>query len=318
MATSMKNIAPALVAAVALASSSIACSSAEESKEVDTNAAISALQAPTGTLTRESASKAFGGYRQQRADSSKVATPTSNSGGIAVQSHTIKFLDNARATGACSSGGSCACPNGGSMSYSGEQTANGALVKVKMESCGFEDGFSFDGGAILLASKKSILNIPASSSPSAPTKPSEGGSGDSSLGGSGVSDAPSSGYGNGYVAFLVAAKGTASWGSNKAHLEFALLTEAQYSFLAVKVNDGSIVIGVRADGHALIRTKNGTWTCTTSGTQWVCTSENGEKIDVAEESGAGDVSEAPSAPKPPTGSSSSAPAPVPPPSGSDG
>lgn len=317
----MKTTLPAFVAVVALASSSIACSAEEKTNEVDTDSAISALSNPTGTLTRESAGKAFGGYRQQRAESSKVSAPAANGGGIAPGS--IRLLDQASA----GQGGSQRCPSGGSMTYQAEQNANGALVKVRAEACSFEDGFSFDGNMVLLASKKSILGIsaeesaPAPSKPSAPAKPgsSDDEYGDSMGGsGSGVSEAQGSSFGSGYVALLIAAKGTASYASKKTTLEFALLTESRYAFLAVKVNDGSIVIGMRDDGLAIVRTKNGTWQCKQSGSSWSCSNDKGEKLEAAEE--ASDLADNESSPAvpPPSGTGSSDKAPVPPPSGDQG
>lgn len=309
----MKNRAlPALVAVVALASGAVACSSNEESNEVDTGSAISALQSPTGTLTRASAGKAFGGYRQQRNESSKVSAPAQSGGGLSTQS--LKFLDQTSSAGR---DGSQACPSGGSMTYQAEQNADGALVKVKATSCAFEDGFSFDGNMVLLASKKSILGISSeASAPSAPPSSSPSGSLEE---GEGVSDAPSTGMGNGYVALLVAAKGTASYGSKKSALEFALLAESRYSFLAVKVDDGSIVIGLRDDGKAIVRTKNGTWSCNESGSRWSCTSDKGEQLEASEElESEGSTGEIGSAVPAPSGSSSSGKPPVPAPSGEEG
>lgn len=325
----MKTTIPALVAVVALASSSVACSAEEKNDEVNTSSAISALQSPTGTLTRESAGKAFGGYRQQRAESSKVSAPAANGGGMATQS--IKLLDQASSS-AAGQGGSQRCPSGGSMSYQAEQSADGALVKVRADACAFEDGFSFDGNMVLLASKKSILGISASDSPapkkpSAPAKPGTGSDtgsegdaygdsyGDGMGSGSGVSEAQGSSYGNGIVALLIAAKGTATYEKKQTSLEFALLTESRYMFLAVKVNDGSIVIGMRDDGIAIVRTKNGNWNCQQSGTRWTCTSDKGESLDAAEETG-GDLADNGPAVPPSAGTGSSDKAPVPPPSGS--
>lgn len=315
----MKTTLPALVAVIALASSAVACSANEETNEVDSSSAISALKSPTGTLTRESAGKAFGGYRVQRAESSKVSAGAKNGGGIGVES--IKVLDQASSNAGQGQDGSQACPAGGTMTYQAEQSAEGALVKVKATACAFDDGFSFDGNMILLASKKSILGLSAEES----APPSKSGS-SSSKGGTpsndedydgegygdsmdGVSSSDSSGMGSGVVALLIAAKGTASYGAKKTPLEFALLAEAQYAFLAVKVADGSIVIGMRDDGRAVVRTKNGTWNCSESGSRWSCTSDKGEKLEATEE--AGEVAEGePSAP--PSGSSSSDKAPVPP------
>lgn len=320
----MKTTLPALVAVVALASSAVACSAEEATNEVDSNSAISALRSPTGTLTRESAGKAFGGYRQQRAESSKVSAPAKNGGGLGVES--IKVLDQASSNAGQGQGGSQACPAGGTMSYQAEQSADGALVKVKATACAFEDGFSFDGNMILLASKKSILGLSAEessppaksgSSSSTGSAPSDDGDYDGagygdSMDGSGVSNSESNGMGGGVVALLIAAKGTASYGAKKSPLEFALLTEGQYAFLAVSVADGSIIIGMRDDGKAVVRTKNGTWNCSESGSRWSCTSDKGEKLDATEEAGEVAEGESSGAVPPPSSSSSSDKAPVPP------
>jgi hypothetical protein len=61
------------------------------------------------------------------------------------------------------------------------------------------------------------------------------------------------------------------------------VTEAQYAFLAVKVADGTIVIGVSDDGRAVVRSKEGTWTCQSASDGWSCKSDSGEALTVAEE-----------------------------------
>jgi hypothetical protein len=66
-------------------------------------------------------------------------------------------------------------------------------------------------------------------------------------------------------------------------LEFALLTEAQYAFLAVSVPDGKIVIGVSDDGRAIVKSKEGTWNCHSSSKGWSCTSDKGKSMDVTED-----------------------------------
>lgn len=290
----------ALVAVVALATTSIACSSPTQGnpQDVDTGSALSALQSPTGSFSAETAGKAFGGYRGARADSSKISTRSTGSSGagnVKTGSRTIKLLDRAASSEACGQGQACACPNGGSMSFSAESSAEGQLVRITFDSCGFEDGFGFDGKAILLASTKSLLGLsgekastskkPSSGAPSDSSDSSDYGDSsdglqeadDSSLGGS------ASGTGSQYAALLLAAKGTASKGGQKLPLEFALLTEAQYSFLAVSVPDGKIVIGVSDDGRAIVKSKEGTWNCHSSSKGWSCTSDKGKSMDVTEE-----------------------------------
>lgn len=275
----------ALAAAVALASSSIACSSPAEKEDVDTGSALSALRSPTGSFSKESAGKAFGGYRGQKANASKVSAPgVSGSGSSSAQS--IRLLDRGTSSSECGQGQACACPNGGSMSYSGESTSEGQLVKVTFDACVFEDGFGFDGKAVLLASTKSLLGVSEQPPPSS----ASGGLGTADFGqGGGLTEADASesgagaGGGGSYAALLIAAKGTASQGSQTLPLEFALLTEAHYAFLAVKVPDGSIVIGVSDDGRAIVKSKEGTWSCQSSAAGWSCKSDKGESLTVVEE-----------------------------------
>lgn len=270
----MKTSLLAVAVVATLATSSIACSSSssgEEAASVDTGSALSTLRSPTGSFSAATAGKAFGGYRTQRADSQKVSAPTS---GGSVGTRSIRLLD--KASGSCGQGQACACPGGGSMTYSAESNADGQLVKVRFASCGFEDGFGFDGNAVLLVSNKSLLGY-ASEAASAPKAPSAGaGTG----AGTGVTEADGA---SGAAAVLLAAKGTASYASKKLPFAFALLTEGQYAFLAVSVPDGKIVIGMHADGRAIVKSKEGTWSCQSSATGWVCKSDSGESLDVKEE-----------------------------------
>jgi hypothetical protein len=264
----VKTATTALVAVVVLASSSIACSSsssADKKPDVDTGTALSALRSPTGSFSEATAGKAFGGYRSDRAKSSKVSTPAaaggSGSGGTRTQS--IRLLDKASA--ACGQGEACACPNGGSLSYEASSTAEGQAVKVTFDACTFEDGFGFDGSALLLASKKSLLGTEtASASASTPAE-------------------PAADLGDGVVAVLLAMKGTATDGTQKLPLELALVTEGHYAFLAVSVRDGKVVIGISDDGRAIVKSKEGTWTCSTASSGWSCKSDDGKTMDVAEE-----------------------------------
>ena len=151
------------------------------------------------------------------------------------------------------------------MSYRWQSSAEGQLVRVKFETGGLEDGFGFDGEAILLESTKSLLGV--SSAPSAP--------------GGGTKSGPS------IVSVLLAAKGTATDGTRKLPLELALVTEAHYVILAVSVPDGNIVIGMSDDGTAIIRSKEGTWNCKNASRGWTCTSESGDALDVAEDAAGG-------------------------------
>lgn len=307
----MKTATTALAALLVLGSFSIACSSSTtKAEEVDTATALSALRSPTGSFSKESGASAFAGYRSKRADSSKVSTPgaTPSSGGTSSTS-SIRLLDRAATSQACSQGQACACPNGGSMSYEAQSSPEGQLVRVKFEACGFEDGLGFDGAAVLLASTKSLLGLeeqaPAKTGTSAP--PSS--AGDSSTGASGglkdAQPAPSGSTSN-VVSLLLAAKGTVTDGTRKLPLEFALVTEAHYAFLAVSVPDGSIVIGVSDDGNAIVRSKEGTWKCKNASRGWACTSDNGESLEVAEEGatasdGSSSPAPAPSSPSSPSG-----------------
>jgi hypothetical protein len=278
----VKTATTALVALVALGSFSIACGpSTSKGEDIDTGTALSTLRSPTGSFSKTSASSAFSGYRTQRADSSKVSAPTPSGNGSS-STASIRLLDKAAASEACSAGQSCACPTGGSMAYSTASSAEGLAVKVQFDSCGFEDGLKFDGNAVLLASTKSLLGLAEESAPAktgTSSPPSTGEAG-------GVKDAPapSAPSSNAYVAYLLAAKGTVSDGAQKLPLAFALLTESHYAFLAVSVPDGNIVIGVSDDGNAIVRSKEGTWKCNKSASKgWACTSEQGESLEVEED-----------------------------------
>ncbi len=283
----MKNAITCLAAVVSLgmlASSSIACSSSEEKEEVDTGSALSQLRSPTGSFSEASAGKAFGGYRSDRASSSKVAAPSSI--GSAGQSGTqsIRLLDRASsAQSGCGANQACACPNGGSMTYQAASSPEGQLVKVTFDECGFEDGWGFDGKAILLASNKSLLGLDKESAAPPPAKKPATDFGSDTGSGSGLHEAEDTGYGGGAVAFLIAAKGTATDGQRKLALSFALLRESPYTFLAVAVPDGKIVIGVSDDGRAIVRSKEGTWRCQSGARAWSCTSDKGQKMEIAEE-----------------------------------
>jgi hypothetical protein len=280
----------ALAALVALASTSIACSAPTAKEDVDTGSALSALRSPTGSFSAQTAGKAFGGYRGQKANASKVSAPSpSGSGTSGTQS--IRLLDRATTSAACGQGQACACPNGGSMSYAGESSPDGQLVKVTFDACVFEDGFGFDGKAVLLASTKALLGIAnEASSPKAPSAPTGDAAGAEPAPSGGLVEADASeaseaseASAGGYVSLLLAAKGTATQGTKTLPLELALVTEAHYAFLAVKVPDGTIVIGVSDDGRAVVKSKEGTWSCRSSASGWACTSEAGESMNVVEE-----------------------------------
>jgi hypothetical protein len=305
----VKTVTTALVAIIALGSFSIACGPSEsKGEDIDTGSALSTLRSPTGSFSKDTASSAFAGYRTQRADSSKVSTPIPNGGSSSTSSiRSIRHLDRAASSGSCAQGQPCACPSGGSMAYTASSSAEGQLVKVKFDACGFEDGIGFDGNAILLASTKSLLGVaqaaPAKTGTSAPPS-SDDGTGE----GGGLKEAqpaPGGATSSQYVALLLAAKGTVSQGAQKLPLAFALLTEGHYAFLAVSVPDGNIVIGVSDDGNAIVRSKEGTWNCKNASRGWACTSEKGESVDVADDGAtAGGDSSSPTPPESDPGSDS--------------
>ena len=286
----MKTVATAsaLVALLALGSLSAGCSASPSTGKkgggnVSTGSAISALRSPTGTFSKATASSAFAGYRSKRADSQRVSAPVPNApsgagGGASTASiRTVRLLDQATSGGACAQGDECACPSGGSMSYESEQTSDGQLVQVTFDACGFDDGTKFDGEAVLLASTKSLLGAAADAPAAAP--PSSGG---------GLEEASDQGAATSgeVVALLLAAQGTATVGAQTEEIEFALLTEEHYAFLAVTVPDGSLVIGVGDDGNAVIHAKDATWKCKSAAAGWACTSESGESMEVADDGGA--------------------------------
>ncbi len=270
----------AFVALVVLASSAVACSSSNgNANDIDTGTALSSLRTPTGSFSEVTAGKAFGNYRSDRANSSKISTPGASVGSDSAGTRTasIRLLDSAQAS--CGGGQACACPNGGSLTYGAEKSADTEAIKVSFDTCGFEDGWAFDGKAVLLASKKSLLGgvVPAADVPSS-------GSGTGSATGS-----TGAAFGSEYVSILLAAKGTVSKGVNRLELDLALVAEAHYAFLAVQVADGKVVVGVSDDGHAIVKSKEGTWTCNTvsnaTGNGWTCTSDSGKTITATEEAG---------------------------------
>jgi hypothetical protein len=275
--------ASALVALVALGSLSMGCSASPSNGKKgsgagpSTSSAVSALRTPTGTFSKATAASAFAGYRAKRADSDHVSAPAPGGGGGGASTasiRTVRLLDRATSSGGCAEGESCACPNGGTMEYASESSADGQLVEVSFDACGFEDGTSFDGEAVVLASTKSLLGDAASAPAAEPPA-----SGD----GSGLKEAsdPGAGAQGEVVALLLAAKGTMTDGGRHEPLEFALLTEAHYAYLAVNVADGSVVIGLGEDGTAVVHAKDATWTCKSGSAGYACTSEKGESLEVA-------------------------------------
>jgi hypothetical protein len=285
----VKTATTALVALVALGSFSTACSSSSKQEQLETGTALSALRSPTGSFSKETGASAFAGYRSKRVESSKVATPASGApGGDTSNTRSIRLLDRA-ASSSCTEGQACACPSGGTMSYRAQSSDEGQLLRVSFEACGFEDGYGFDGDAILLASTKSLLGISedAPAKPASPPKETE----DPKAGeGGGLVEAPAAPSGgtsgsSKVVSALFAAKGTMTDGARKLPLEFALLTEAHYVFLAVSVPDGNIVIGISDQGYAMVRSKEGTWKCKTGGASrgWTCTSDHGESLELEDD-----------------------------------
>ena len=272
----------ALVAILALGSFSFACSSPSNKEEVDTGTALAQLRTPTGSFSKANGASVFAGYRSKRAESSKVSTPTPSGGTSSTSS--IRLMDKATSSPACAQGQACACPNGGTMSYRTQSSAEGQELRVTFDACGFEDGFGFAGEALLLASPKSLLGLPADSA-APPSTSTDGSKAGASGGLKDAPPAPSAGSksSTNVVSWLLAAKGTATEGTRKLPFELALVTEAHYVFLAVSVPDGNIVIGVSDRGTAIIRSKEGNWNCTNASRGWTCTSENGEALDVADE-----------------------------------
>ncbi|MBX3192861.1 MAG: hypothetical protein KF819_38105 [Labilithrix sp.] len=273
----MKN-AIIVAGTLALATASFACSSSDKAEPVDTNQALSALRSPTGSFSAKNGASIFSGYGTQRANSKKVSAPAPG-GGSSTRPGSLRLLDRAAdAQAACSDGQSCSCPSGGSMTYAHESSADGQLLRIDFQQCGFGDGSAFDGNAILLVSTKSILGL--GEQERAPSKPGGSRGSDDEMGE--LEEAPETGAaGQGYAAMLLAARGTVTESGQSSPIEFALLTEASYAFLAVTVDDGHVVIGMSDDGRAIIKAKDGTWHCNPSAKGYVCKSEGGEAVDVA-------------------------------------
>jgi hypothetical protein len=263
----MKTLATALALTFTLGASTLACSSESSGGRVDTGTALSSLRSPTGTFDKSNATSAFAGFRDQRERSSNVAgAQPAGRAQTGSSQQGLRILNTAASLEAnCSEGQTCACPGGGSASWSHESTAEGEVVRMSFGQCIFEDGDAFDGEAVVLASKEPLLGLEAEA---------DGAFGDAA--------------GAGYASLLIAANGDMTHAGKTMALQFALLMEAGYMLLSVEVPDGSVVIGLAPSGKVIVMAKNETWTCAATAGAYACTSSSGEELDVEAALSAGD------------------------------
>ncbi len=298
----MKKISVLVVlAATTIGLSTTGCSS--EQGTVSTDQALDAFQNPTGSFTKDNGNSAFSGYRSEKSESGKVATPgASSSSGTKTQS--LRLLSHTLdAKSQCVEGASCACEKSGSFVYSIEQTKLGSGYHFEFDKCVNADGSGFDGKALLVATSQSILGIQDSGSQSAEPSQSSASDSTSDTGSSmGLEEADSSSStpaADGSKNILFAAKGTASQGSQSLAVEFALVQEAGYTLLAIDVADGKIVIGVAANGNAFVKAKQGTWICKPGSAKgYTCKSTSGAEdvaVDDSDSTSAESTTDAPSA-----------------------
>lgn len=255
----MKITSSAALVTFVVATGSLACSASSSSdRTVSTTSALSALRNPTGTFSKATGREAFASYDSKRSEGNRFSGSSATStGGGSTTAQSLRFLDTAeQLESRCSEGEACACPGGGSVRATHEATADGDEVQMSFDACVFEDGGAFDGQAMVLMSKKPLVDY----------TPKSAASGD-------AFDGP-------YQAMLVAAKGVATHDGAETPLELALLVQAGYAYVSVTVPDGNVVVGVTDDGKAIVKAKDATWTCSTSASSYSCESDSGETIEI--------------------------------------
>ncbi len=265
----MKTVLSAFVAAVTLSTLAIGCTN-ESTDSVNTDSAIDAFQNPTGSFDKSTGADAFSAFKAEKSESTKVSQPDGKSG---VGTQSIRLMTRTLdAKTSCAEGQSCACAAGGSFSYQLEESKVGKAARFQFNKCVGESNSGFDGQAIILVTSKPILGIEKATAKKTSTKKPTGGLSE-------ADDSSSSASLDQNVLF--AAKGTAIEGQQKTALEFALLSEAGWTLLAVQVKDGKIVIGVAPNGNAFVKAKQGTWYCSPGTAKgYVCKSETGEDLEV--------------------------------------
>ncbi len=277
----MKLLTGSAVALFAL-SSVFGCSSADKGGvAASSSEALATIQNPTGTFDKNNGSQAFAGYKSNKRSSSGVASSGggggSSAGGTTAQS--IKFLANQ--TGNCNQNQACACPGGGTVTAAVERTNDRVELSLEMSACVFESGDSFDGKALLVQSQKGLIDdskLPATARVSS-------------------ADGTSS---------LLAMDGDATVAGKAQHVKLVLLEQHGWVYLSVEVPSGSLVIGVGADGTAVVKAKDTSWTCASSSKGYSCKSDGGLTDDAVEVE-AGEVASASAGTAASTGASADEP-----------
>jgi hypothetical protein len=246
----MKRLA---VSVLIVSSTLFACTNDDNKPSQSANAALDAIQTPTGTFDANNASGAFGKYGSDKTASSGLSSTGGGSGSSSTQARTqLRFLAEG-AGGSCTEGASCACEGGGSFVYKRETTDYGPAIQAQFDGCTFADGSGFSGDMVLLASDKPLLK-------------------DDSFG-----DV------DGKKSVLLAADGTFSSAKESVKANVVLLEERGVDYLAIEVSDGKIIIGVReSDGVAVVYAKDTLWVCTPSAGKYSCEDQNdGKKLDTS-------------------------------------
>ena len=246
LVTMMKLFTVSAIAFVAL-SSVVGCSSTDKGGvAASSSEALASIQTPTGTFDKTNGSQAFAGYQKNKQSSSGVASTggASSAGGTTAQS--IKFLANQ--TGNCSQNQACACPGGGTVTAAATRTNDRVELSLDMSACVFENGNAFDGRALLVQSQKPLID-------------------DSKLPKTAISSSADG------EANLLAMEGDATVGKQKEHVKLVYLEQHGWQYLSVDVPSGSLVIGLGADGTAIVKAKDKTWTCESSSKGYSCKSD---------------------------------------------
>ena len=255
------------VAVFAIASSLalFACTSTDDKPAKSPSAAVDSIQNPTGTFDANNAGSAFSKYDSGKSASSGLAgtggggsAAGGTSGSSSTQSLHVLAGKVQTSSSSCSEGSSCACDGGGTFSYQRQTTDYGPALTASFDQCVFDDGDGFSGDLLVLVSDKPLLQ------------------GDkASIGTDAAAD----------KSLLLAADGMFSSPSKSVRAEVVFLAERGVDYLAVDVDDGRIVIGVRAsDGLAVVYAKDTTWTCTAvagaAGAAYTCVDQtSGKKVD---------------------------------------
>lgn len=290
----MNKIVVAALVTFAVANT-VACSSADRSTDADST--LSAFKNPTGSFTKETGASAFSGATTKQSQSGKVNAKTGSNGGSSTQSKSIRILAD-KTQAACQEGEACKCEGGGTATYKKQSTKLGLQVDFTFADCFDAEGGGFSGEAMLLASEKPLLGLGSESGakePSSGKAPAGSANGSDDMGTNAIkpkgglteaqNDQPQGKEINAQ-ALLLAARGEVISGKQRENVEFAILSEAGYTLVAVEVKDGSVVVGFAPNGTAIVRSKEGSWTCRPQSNGYQCKADgSGEALEVASSEG---------------------------------